>query len=85
MLQRSSASTPPDPELARLMHDLNNALQTVLVNTDLVAAAVHVPQVKVDALEANEAARRATRVARELARHLARSQVRPDRSDPPPI
>jgi hypothetical protein len=64
-----------DPELVRLIHDLNNALQTVLVNTEFVAASVQVPQVKVDAMEANEAARRAARVARELARHL--SQPRP--------
>jgi hypothetical protein len=65
-----------DPEVVRLMHDLNNALQTVLVNTEFVAASVQVPQVRFDAMEANEAARQAARLARELARRL--NQLRPD-------
>jgi hypothetical protein len=64
-----------DPEVIRLIHALNNALQTVLVNTEFVAASAQVPQVRVDAIEANEAARQAARLARELARHLAQPRA----------
>jgi hypothetical protein len=65
----------PDPEVVRLIHDLNNALQTVLVNTEFVAASTQAPQVRVDALEANEAARQAARLARELARRLSQPRA----------
>lgn len=49
-----------------LMHDLNNALMTVLVNTEFLATASQVPQLRMDAHEAFSAAQRAAAIVKEL-------------------
>ena len=56
-----------------LMHDLNNALMTVLVNTEFLATASRIPQLRIDASEAFSAAQRAAAIAKELSAVLRES------------